>query len=483
MSSASQFDAVVVGSGPNGLAAAITLARLGLAVQVLEARDTVGGGLRSAELTRPGFRHDVCSAIHPLGLSSPFMRRLPLHRYGLEWIQPDLPLAHPFDDGPAVAFHQDLAETAAGLGSDGAAYRRLFRPLVQDRDKLLREFLGPLRLPRHPLAMLRFGPRALPPAALLARTLFRGERARGLFAGLAAHAIMPLEKPITAAFGLMLGLLGHSVGWPLPRGGSQRIADALAAHLRDLGGVVVTGREVRSLDELPPARAVLLDLTPRQFLAVAGDRLPAGYRRGLERYRYGPGVCKVDWALSEPIPWRDEAPRRAGTVHLGATLDEIAASERQIWRGQLPERPYTLVAQQSLFDSCRAPEGRHTGWAYCHVPHGAAADMTAAIEAQVERFAPGFRDCILARHTMTAPDYERYNPNYVGGDINAGVQDLRQLWTRPVPRLDPYSTPLPGVFLCSSATPPGGGVHGMCGYFAARSALRGMGLGNMKDED
>jgi phytoene dehydrogenase-like protein len=465
------YDAIIVGSGPNGLAAGIPLARQGWRVLLLEAKATIGGGMRTAELTLPGFRHDICSAIHPLGMGSPFFQNLPLADYGLEWIQPDIPVAHPFDDGTAVALHQSLEETAEQLGQDGTIYRRLFAPLAADWDKIAREFLGPLRLPRHPLAMARFGLRALWPATTLARSLFRTEQARALFAGLAAHSIMPLEWPLTAAFGLMLGTLGHRVGWPLPRGGSQSIADALAAFFTDLGGEIVTNHEVKSLDELPSSRAVLLDVTPRQLLAIAGDRFPPGYRRQLEKYRYGPGVFKVDWALSEPIPWRAGACRRAGTVHLGAMLEEIALSERLVWQGEVAERPYTLVTQQSLFDPTRAPDGRHTGWAYCHVPNGSAIDMTAAIEAQIERFAPGFRDCILARHTMTTHDFQQYNPNYIGGDINGGVQNWRQLFTRPVPRLNPYITPLKNVFICSSATPPGGGVHGMCGYHAAQAVF------------
>jgi phytoene dehydrogenase-like protein len=466
------YDAIIVGSGPNGLAAGITLARQGWRVLLLEAKATVGGGMRTAELTLPGFHHDICSAIHPLGMGSPFFKTLDLAEYGLEWIQPELPLAHPFDDGTAVALHQSLEETAAQLGDDGSTYRRLFAPLVADWDKIAREFLGPLSLPRHPLAMAKFGLRAVWPTTTFAKTLFRTERARALFAGLAAHAIMPLEWPLTAAFGLMLGTLGHKVGWPLPQGGSQSIADALAAYLTDLGGEIVTNHEVKSLAELPPARAVLLDVTPRQLLAIAGEALPPGYRRQLENYRYGPGVFKLDWALSEPIPWRAAACRRAGTVHLGPTLDEMALSERVIWQGKVAERPYTLVTQQSLFDDSRAPVGQHTGWAYCHVPNGSTVDMTAAIEAQIERFAPGFRDTILARHTMNTHDFQQYNPNYIGGDINGGVQNWRQLFTRPVPRLNPYTTPLPNVFLCSSATPPGGGVHGMCGYHAAQTVLR-----------
>lgn len=465
------YEAIVVGSGPNGLAAAITLARQGLDVLLLEAAETIGGGMRTAELTLPGFRHDICSAIHPLGMGSPFFRSLPLAEYGVEWIQPEIPLAHPLADGPVAALYRSLEETAAGFGRDGEAYRRLVAPSVKNWDKVARSFLGPLRLPRHPLVMAQFGLRAIWPARTLAKTLFRSQRARALFAGLSAHSIMPLAWPTTSAFGLMLGTLAHVVGWPLSRGGSQQIADALGAFLTGLGGEIVTGRQVTSLAELPPAHAILLDVTPRQLLQIAGEWLPAGYRHQLENYRYGPGVFKVDWALDGPIPWTDGACRRAGTVHLGSTMGEIVQSERMIWEGQVAERPYVIVTQQSLFDDMRAPPGKHTGWAYCHVPPGSTRDMTGAIEAQIERFAPGFRETILARHTMNTHDFQRYNPNYIGGDINGGVQNWRQLFTRPAVRLDPYSTPLPNLFLCSASTPPGGGVHGMCGFHAAQSVL------------
>jgi phytoene dehydrogenase-like protein len=345
-------------------------------------------------------------------------------------------------------------------------------PLVRDWDRLRDALLGPLRIPRHPLALARFGLKALRPAQGLALSAFDDERARGFFAGLAGHSIMALDKPGTGAFGLVLGMLGHCVGWPMPEGGAHKIAQALGAHFCALGGEIVTGRFIEDLEELPPARAVLLDLTPRQFVGMAGARLPGIYRRTLRRFRYGPGVCKVDWALREPIPWTAEEARRAGTVHLGGSLGEIVLSEREVWQGRHPQHPYVLLAQQTLFDGTRAPEGQHTAWAYCHVPQGSEVDMTARIEAQIERFAPGFGECVLARHTYTAMEMEAYNPNYVGGDINGGVQDLRQLYTRPAPRLNPYSTPLDGVYLCSSSTPPGGGVHGMCGYHAAQAALR-----------
>lgn len=473
MSEDYDYDAVVVGSGPNGLAAAITLAQAELSVLVLEAAETIGGGARSAELTLPGYIHDVCSAVHPLGVGSPFFRTLPLAEHGLEWIHPAAPLAHPFDDGTAAVLERSVEATGKTLGPDAAAYRKLMAPLVDDWDKLAVDLLGPLRLPpRHPLALARFGWHAIPSARRLAERLFEDERARALFAGMAAHSMIPLDQPTTAAFGLVIGILGHAVGWPLPRGGSQRIADALACYLRSLGGEVVTGVRVQSLDELPPARAVLCDVTPRQLLRIAGQRLPAGYRRKLAGYRYGPGVFKVDWALDGPISWQAIECTRAGTLHLGGTLEEMAAAERVVWRGEHPEKPYVLVVQPSLFDATRAPEGKHTAWAYCHVPHGSTFDMTERIEAQIERFAPGFRDLILARSVKSAVAMEQYNPNYIGGDINGGVQDLRQLFTRPVFRLVPYSTPVKGLYICSSSTPPGGGVHGMCGHFAARAALR-----------
>ena len=470
------YDAVVVGAGPNGLAAAITLAREGRSVLVLEAHDTVGGGCRTAELTLPGYAHDVCSAIHPLGRASPFFRELPLTEHGLEWIEPPIQIAHPLDDGSAALVRRDLGETAASLGLDGGAYTSLLRPLVSDWDLIVRELLGPLRPLsglRHPIALGRFGLLSLAPASMLARR-FRGPQARVLLAGCSAHSMLRLEQPVSAGFGLALLASAHAVGWPMPRGGSQRIADALAAHLRSLGGVIETDHRVSSLDELPAHRSVLFDVTPRQMLEIAGKRLGGLYAAQLRRYRYGPGSFKIDFALDGPIPWRNPELLQAGTVHLGGMLEEIAASERSVARGRVSERPFVLLAQQSLFDPTRAPDGRHTVWAYCHVPNGSTVDMTDAIEGQIERFAPGFRDRVLARHVMGPAALEAYNANYVGGDINGGLQSLAQFFTRPAVRFDPYSTPDPALFICSSSTPPGGGVHGLCGWHAARSALRGV---------
>jgi phytoene dehydrogenase-like protein len=466
-------EAYVVGSGPNGLAAAIVLAEAGRRVSVFEGNETIGGGCRSDELTLPGFVHDTCSTVHSLALASPFLRRLPLSEHGLDLAHPAAPLAHPLDDGSAAMLERSVEETARGLGRDEDAYRRLFAPLARDAEALFGGILAPLRLPRHPLLLGRFGLTAVRSAAGLARSRFEGDRARALLAGCCAHSMLSLRAPVSAPFGVVLELSAHAVGWPVARGGSQRLVEALAAHLRSLGGTIETGRRVESLEELPSgAGPVLLDVTPRELLRIAGHRLPERYRRALARYRYGPGVFKLDWALDEPIPWRAAEAGRAGTVHLGGTLDELIASEDAVARGEHSERPFVLLVQPSLFDPTRAPAGKHTAWAYCHVPNGSTRDMTAAIEGQVERFAPGFRDVIAARSAMDTAEVERRNPNYVGGDINGGLENLRQLFTRPVARPVPYSTPLPGVFLCSSSTPPGGGVHGMCGYWAARAALK-----------
>jgi phytoene dehydrogenase-like protein len=468
---ADTYEAVVVGAGPNGLAAAIELARSGISVLVLEAEPTIGGGARTEAITLPGFRHDVCSAIHPVGALSPFFASVPLTKHGLRWIEPPVALAHPFVDGTAAILRRGLEETARGLAPDTAAWHAMFAPYDRDARAFFAEILRPLRIPRHPLTMARFGFHALQSAARVA-SLFRGERTQALFAGCAAHSMMPLESAGTASFGMVLAIAAHAVGWPFPRGGSVAIVDALATELRSLGGVIRTSERVTSLRELPPSKAVLLDVMPRSLVAIAGDELPAPYTRDLVRYRHGPGVFKIDWALDGPIPWKAEPCRQASTVHVGGTLDEIVAAERLPHEGRIAEKPFVLVAQQSLFDETRAPAGKHTGWAYCHVPNGSTVDMTNAIEDQIERFAPGFRDLVLARHVMDPAAMQAHNENLVGGDIGGGANDLVQTLARPVPRWDPYTTPNPRLFLASSATPPGGGVHGMCGYGAARAALR-----------
>ena len=470
-----RYDAIVVGAGPNGLAAAVTLAGAGLSVLVLEAAPTIGGGTRTEERTIPGFRHDVCSAIHPLGVGSPFFRSLAgeLAAHGLAWVYPPAALAHPLEDGRALVVRQSLEETERALGTDGLAWRGLFEPLTRDWDVLSHDLLKPLlRVPSHPFRMLRFGWSAWRSAEGLARATFATPGVRALFAGLAAHALLPIEKPFTASFGLVLGMTAHAIGWPMARGGSQAIAEALAGLVRARGGEILTDARVDTLDALPGSRAVMLDLTPRQVVRVAGARLPAGYRRRLERYRYGPGVFKLDLALEGPVPWAAPECAEAGTVHIGPTLEEIAESESAPWRGTHAERPFVLIAQQSLFDPSRAPAGRHTLWAYCHVPHGSTEDMTEPILRQIERFAPGLRGRILAVSRIGAAAFETYDANYIGGDINGGAQDAGQLFGRPVWRRVPYATPVPGLFICSSSTPPGGGVHGMCGYQAAQAALR-----------
>jgi phytoene dehydrogenase-like protein len=463
----------VIGSGPNGLAAAITLARAGWSVLVREAEETLGGGARSAELTLPGFVHDLCSAFHPLGAGSSVFRSLPLADHGLEFVHPPSPLAHALDGGTAVVVERSLDETASSLDDDGDEYRRLVGPFVERWDALERDLLGPLvKVPRHPVLAARFGLHALRPARGLAEGVFDGERARALFAGVSAHSFLPLERTASAAVGLALLTLAHAAGWPVVRGGSQKLADALASHLRALGGEIVTGEPVESLADLPPARAVLCDVTPRQLARLAGSRLPTRYRRALERYRYGPGVFKLDYALAGPLPWEAPECERAGTVHLGGTLEEIGEAERAPWSGRHAERPFVLVGQQSRFDDTRAPAGKHTLWAYCHVPNGSRFDMAERVERQIERFAPGFRDLVLARSVSYPVDLERRNANLVGGDINGGAADLRQLFARPLARLNPYATPVPGLYICSSSTPPGGGVHGLCGYRAAQAALK-----------
>jgi phytoene dehydrogenase-like protein len=469
------LDAIVVGSGPNGLAAAITLAQAGASVLVIEGRDALGGGTRTSALTLPGFLHDVCSACHPMGVLSPLFRTLDLASHGLRWKTSRASIAHPLDDGPAVLATLSLDDTAARLGVDADAYRALIAPLLDDPHGLLADLLAPLRIPRNPLKMLRFGLRGIRSAEALARSKFRDDRARAFFAGCAAHSMLPLDRALTAAMGLVFSMTAHVEPWPVAEGGSASITRALVSLLKSLGGRVETGRWIASLEDLPASRVVLFDTSPAQLASIAANALPSSYLRRLARYRYGPGVFKLDWALDGPIPWRDPAVLDAATVHVGGTLDEIAASEAAIWRGERADKPFAIVVQQSQLDPTRAPSGKHTGYAYCHVPAGSTADASDAIERQIERFAPGFRDRVLARHAMSAADFERYNPAWVGGAITGGVTDLAQLFTRPVARWNPYTTPNPRLFLCSASTPPGGGVHGMCGHFAARAALRRLG--------
>ncbi len=465
------YDAVVVGSGPNGLSAGVELARQGLSVCVLEAKGTIGGGARTEEITEPGFLHDICSAIHPVGVVSPFFKSLGLERWGVEWVYPEVALAHPFDDGDAALLYQSLEKTGDTLGQDKRAYEELMRPFVERAGDFFREVLRPIRFPHHPFLMLRFGLAGLRPCTGVAAGRFKGKKARALFAGCCAHSVLPLEMAGTTSFGMVLALAAHAINWPCVRGGSVKIVEALAQCLKSLGGEIRTLHPVSSMKDLPASRAVLFDLTPRQVVEIAGDELPARYRKRLAGFKYGPGVFKVDWSLDGPIPWKAEGCRRAATVHLGSTIEEITASEHAMWNGEHSERPFVLVAQQSLFDETRAPAGKHTGWAYCHVPHGSEIDMTERIERQIERFAPGFRDLIRARHTINSAELERHNPNMIGGDIGGGSNELWQFIARPLSRYDPYSTPNKRLYLCSSSTPPGGGVHGMCGSLAARSAL------------
>jgi phytoene dehydrogenase-like protein len=463
-------DAIVVGSGPNGLVAGIELTKAGHRVCIYEASDHIGGGARSAELTTPGFLHDICSAVHPLAVSSPVFQQLPLADHGLRFIEPPAAVAHPFDDGTAILLQRSIVETSSRMGNDASNYEGLMHPLVTNWPKLSQDLLRPVRFPRHPFPLVRFGLKAIQSAEGFIKARFREDHTRAFLAGLAAHSSLALDQLGTNAFALVLGILGHAVGWPIPRGGSQAISNALASYFRELGGQIVTGVQVRSLQDLPPARCILFDVTPRQLVKIMQSDLPRGFRAKLEKYRYGPGAFKLDWALDGPVPWKANECKQAATVHLGGTFQEILLSERAAWKGHVCDTPFVILSQPTLFDSTRAPAGKHTLWGYCHVPNGSNIDMSEFVENQIERFAPGFRKLIIARHVMPPRELERHNPNLVGGDINGGAQTIQQMFTRPTLRM--YSTPRKGIYLCSSSTPPGGGVHGLCGYYAARVALR-----------
>lgn len=461
----------VIGSGPNGLAAAITMARTGRNVTVFEAEQQPGGSVRTMELTLPGFRHDFGSSVYPLAAASPFFAALPLNKYGLHWIHGDAPLAHPLDDGTAVLLERDLSQAAAALGGDGRSWRALVEPIVNHWLDFASDALGPLvRIPRHPLLMALFGMKAIQPATRLAEDRFKSSRTKALFVGLAAHSVLELDQPLSSAVGLVIGAAAHVVGWPIARGGAQSITDALIAQLLDLGGEVQTGLRITSLSELDKNATILCDITPRQLLQIARDRLRPAYARRLENYRYGPAVFKIDYALSEPIPWRAAACGRAITVHLGGTMHQIAQSEHAATHDSVADKPFVILVQPSLFDSSRAPAGKHTAWAYCHVPNACTVDMTSRIEDQIERFAPGFRDCVLGRRLLSPAALESMNANLVGGDISGGALSIHQMLFRPT--LRGYATGSANLYLCSSSTPPGGGVHGMCGYRAAQAALR-----------
>jgi len=466
-----KYDAVVIGSGPNGLSAAIELIRSGQRTLLIEGANSIGGGTRTDELTLPGFQHDFCSAVHPTGILSPFWKQLPLDKFGLEWVPSKASVAHPLDDEQAVLLTQSLEETMANLGRDGVAWSRMVKPFIRRAEELLVDSLKPLGIPKSPILLARFGLKALWPATTLARWSFKEHRAKALFAGCAAHSVLPLDMPFSSAIGLMFAVMGHVVNWPVAKGGSQAIAAALGAYFESLGGEIQLKTWVKSFDQLPAAKRYFFDTDPRQLGEIAATELPASYRRRLRKYNYGPGVFKVDYALKESIPWRDPRCLEASTVHVGGTIEEIAASEKDAWNGKDSDRPFVMVCQQSEFDPGRTPDGRHTGYAYCHVPHGSARDWTPYIEAQIERFAPGFQEVILAKKITTPKDFQSYNPNYLGGAITGGAADITQLFTRPVGRLNPYSTPNPKIFICSASTPPGGGVHGMCGYHAVRLAL------------
>lgn len=468
----SNFDAFVIGSGPNGLSAAIALAQQGLKVKVIEAKDTIGGGTRTEELNETGFFHDVCSTVHATALSSPFLTSLPLEKHGLEWVHPEFPVAHPLEHGDAVITEKDLGNTLERLGKDGKSYRKLFKEFIDSWDFLSKDLFGDLRIPNHPLAMMRFGWYGMFSCKLLSNSFFDMERTKAYFSGLAAHSILPLENAFTAAYGLVLGTSVHTVGWPVAKGGSHAVTKAMASFFQELDGEIETGNLIQSIEEIPPEKPILFDLTPRQIVQIAESKFSDYNKDRLLNFNYGPGVFKVDFALTEQVPWKNEECRKAGTLHLGGSLEEIILSEKQTWDGKHPEHPYVLAVQASVFDNTRAPEGKHTLWTYCHVPNGSTKNMEEEIIKQIERYAPGFRDTIIAKSSINAVDFEKYNPNYIGGDIIGGAQNFKQLFARPLLKWDPYKLPADKLYICSSSTPPGGGVHGMCGYNAAKSALK-----------
>ncbi len=468
----SNYDAIVIGSGPNGLSAAILMAQQGLKVHIIEAENTIGGGTRTKELTEPGFLHDVCSAVHPTAVASPFISTLPLSDYGLEWIHPEVAAAHPLEDGKAVLGYKSLEKTLGGLGPDAKSYKKLFKEFINAWESLKFDLFGTLRNPKNPLLMARFGLYGMQSTVGLANSMFKTEETKAFFAGHAAHSILPLEKAFSSSFGLVLCTSMHAVGWPIAKGGSYKITNAMAEYFISLGGTIETGNRVKDYRDIPDAKSVLFDLTPHQVARICDNELPNGYKKQLMNFEYGPGACKIDIAVSEPIPWLNEGTKKAGTVHLGGTLEELALSERETWSGKHAEKPYVLLSQPSVFDDTRAPEGKHTVWAYCHVPNGSDRDCTEEILNQIERWAPGFRDTIISYNTMTAVQMNEYNENYIGGDINGGAQFLKQLVGRPVLKWNPYKTPVDGIYMCSSSTPPGGGVHGMSGFHAAKSALK-----------
>lgn len=465
------YEVIIIGSGPNGLTAAIELAKNGLKVLVIEGAETIGGGTRTAELTLPDFHHDYCSAVHPTGILSPYWRTLPLEKYGLKWIYPSASIAHPLDGEEAVLMTKSMDETAANLGVDGEAWKKMLRPFLKNPHGLFEDALGPLGIPKHPILLARFGLKAMWSATRLANWQFKSHRAKALLAGCAAHSVLPLDMAFSAAIGVMFAVMGHTVNWPVAEGGSIRITEALAAYLKELGGEIQTHTFITNFKQLPKAKAYLFDTDPLQLSQIAANELPKSYIKRLQKFNYGPGIFKIDWALDGSISWADKRCLQASTVHIGGTIQEINRSERMAWEGKHCDKPYLIVCQQSEFDRSRAPEGKHTGYAYCHVPHGSTVDVTEAIENQIQRFAPDFKDLILARHTTNTADFKRYNPNHVGGSITGGTNNLTQLFTRPIARLNPYTTPNPHIFLCSSSTPPGGGVHGMCGYYAARAVI------------